>query len=693
MDKGLNTSFRIFANPYLLSVIPALVIAWLFPVNLSRYLLETLATEYMNNRTFYFYEDLTGDGYSEKIKLEETFNANSMVIYDHRGRIFSQWNLHGHFGFAHNYCLFIAGDYDGDGQKEMYVFSLSNDSIYLHALKRLTDNDWFIKKRFLARAGAHGHGPDVNIVPAEMTDLNGDGKKELVFGINTGFSRQPRNVYAYYIDRDSLVVSPESHVQITSIRQADLNGNGKKELLITTYASANIRPELATFHDHSAWAMVLDQDLQFLFPPVEFPGLFTSAIPTTIPGFPGERLAVLVSGDHREMTSMYFFNEEWEITREIKISGSPEPVYYYERPGDKPLVVFAYQNEGLKAFDTLLNPLRSYLIKGRFSPNWGLVYHLGAPDETVIAAAVRETNTFHVIRSDLRQPVTAEISWTEGQDPIISVIHRGKKRPHISLQVGRNHYIFDYRLNPKYYQNFAFYPLTYLAVLVFALLITRLQKNKIRRDQEIERKITELQLSLVKNQLDPHFMLNALNAVMHAAQDQRYEDVETGLSYFSRLYRNMLLSAGKIRRSLEEELAFTESYLELEKLRYGGRFDYRIEVAPEADKSVLLPTMIIQLHVENAVKHGLSPLKNGGMLRIGAEASDGKLMLTIEDNGIGRANAKAGDRPSTGLGLQLMDELYGLYRKYYGQQIIAEITDLIDAQGQPAGTRVRILMY
>ena len=683
---------RLLTNPYVLSVIPSLVIMWFIPVNHNRYLLEEESAEFMNDRTFFFYEDLNGDGYSERIKLEEGPNANSMVIYDQTGRIFNQWNLHGHFGFAHNHCLFIAGDYDGDCQKEVYVFSLSNDSIFLHALKHLHEHDWFIKRRFLAALGESGHGPDAHIVPARMTDMNGDGKKELVFGINTGFSRQPRNVYAYYIDRDSLVVSPESHVQVRAIRTADLTGNGKKELMVTTYASANIRPEQATYHDHSTWLMVLDQNLQFLFPPLEFEGVFNTATPMAIPGANATRLMVMVGGDGLEQTYSVHVDINGEITRKIQMQGKPEPVFLFTKPLGKPLIVTASNIEGFRTYDTLLNPHSTYLTRGNFSPERMAALQLADPDETVIAVAVSETNTFHVLRADLSHPVTADISWTEYQDPLISVIHRGEKRPQISLQAGRNHYIFDYRPNPKYYLNFGFYPLTYFAVLLFALLIRRQNQNQLARERETERKITELQLNLLRNQLDPHFSLNALNAVKHAAENERYDVVEKGLSGFARLYRSMLMSAGQIRRSLEEELAFTENYLELEKLRYDGRFTYGIEVDPAVDKSILLPKMIIQLHAENAVKHGLAPLDSGGVLRIGAEASDGKLILTIEDNGVGRANEKAGENPSTGMGLQLMDELYDLYMKYYGQRITAEITDLTGPHGHPAGTRVRIVL-
>lgn len=701
MASGLKNYFRIFANPFLLSVIPALVVALLIPVNHSRYLLETVATEYMNDKSYYFYEDLIGNGYSERIKLEEAANSNAILVYDYTGAVYNQWNVHGGFGFIHNHCLHIAGDYNGDGQKELFVFTLSNDSIFLHALFDLNEQSLAIKNRFLTRVGQWGHGPDPHIIPAEMQDLNGDGNKELIFGINSGFSLYPRNVFAYYIDQDSLVSSPEAYAQVRQIHQADLTGDGNKELLIETYSSANIRPEEAIYHDHSGWLMVLDQNLEFLFSPVELRGRFTTVKPFGIPGRKSTRLAAFVVDDSKEETFIHIYTPEGKNTENLLLPGKPSTVFYYDKPGSKPFFVIAYVHEGFRTYDTLLNPLRSYLSPGNYPASRLFELSLDDENKMIIAATSWESNSFHVFRPDLRHPAAADIAWTEGQDPLLTVIHRGEKRPHISLQVGRNHYVFDYRHNPHYYLNFAVYPLAYLAVLMFALLIRRENRNQLEREQETEHKIAELQLSLIKNQLDPHFSLNALNAVMSAAKNQQYEAVEAGLLNFSKIYRSMLLSGGASRRSLEEELAFTESYLALEKLRFEGRIDYRITVGPNVDKGILLPKMLVQIHAENAVKHGLSRLKNGGMLRIGAEASDDKLIITIEDNGVGRASAAYASRApgadtgtqSTGMGLALMDELYDLYKKYYNQHITSQITDLHDENGLSAGTLVRIEVF
>jgi sensor histidine kinase YesM len=224
----------------------------------------------------------------------------------------------------------------------------------------------------------------------------------------------------------------------------------------------------------------------------------------------------------------------------------------------------------------------------------------------------------------------------------------------------------------------------------------RIQKRQILKSYETEKKITELQLSLVKNQLDPHFTLNALNAIVHAGRNNKIDKVEEGLIRFAGLYRNMLITAGELHRSLEEELTFTENYLALERLRFADAFDYKIHVHPEVDPSMMVPKMIIQVYAENAVKHGLAPKESGGKLRIAVSTSPISTEIVISDNGMGRGYAASEEKKhsetytSTGKGLVLMKEFYDLYRRYYNRTIESKITDVFDPDGSPAGTSVLI---
>jgi hypothetical protein len=331
-----------------------------------------------------------------------------------------------------------------------------------------------------------------------------------------------------------------------------------------------------------------------------------------------------------------------------------------------------------------------------------------------IIAANMQTEQVHVFRAGFEYPVSASVDWTSQGHPLISVNERGNLPPQISFQLGDRHYLFEYGRNPMVLWNILVFLGTYLAVLLFTHGVRRMQKSQMIREQQTEKQITELQLNLVKMQLDPHFSLNALNSVMSAVRNNQPEVAEAGLSRFVRLYRSMLLSAGDIRRSLEEELRFTENYLELEKMRFGDAFEYEITTEPGTDTATLVPKLIVQIHAENSVKHGLAPRREGGQLKIHAEVSDDEVHISIRDNGVGRAHPttkQKGKFPasdeskktpgpyfinttsSTGRGLALMEEFYDLYRKFYHQLIRSEITDLVDAAGNPAGTLVSITIH
>jgi LytS/YehU family sensor histidine kinase len=198
-----------------------------------------------------------------------------------------------------------------------------------------------------------------------------------------------------------------------------------------------------------------------------------------------------------------------------------------------------------------------------------------------------------------------------------------------------------------------------------------------------------LQLQGIKSQLDPHFTFNVLNAVSSMIYSTDRESAYDYMNKFTRLLRGMLNDAERIYRSLEEELDFVKTYLELEKLRFGKKFNYFIDMEEGLDMKVQVPKMVLQTFAENAIKHGLMPCKEGGILKIALEKETEYFKLTIQDNGIGRAQA-AGKSKSTGKGLKLINEFYNILNHLNKKPITYLISDLYSGSGNPAGTRVEV---
>ncbi|OCT15367.1 hypothetical protein A8709_14880 [Paenibacillus pectinilyticus] len=152
-----------------------------------------------------------------------------------------------------------------------------------------------------------------------------------------------------------------------------------------------------------------------------------------------------------------------------------------------------------------------------------------------------------------------------------------------------------------------------------------------KKDLELER--VQAELNYLQSQVDPHFLFNTLNAILVVCKKYRYEHVTEIIQNLSQILRR-LLSWKEDLVTLEEELSFTEMYLQIEKFRFQDRFHYELI----ADESVLpyrIPKMSIQSLVENSCKHGLQSVKGNRRIRISVEIVGAKMRMRVEDNGIG----------------------------------------------------------
>ena len=197
-------------------------------------------------------------------------------------------------------------------------------------------------------------------------------------------------------------------------------------------------------------------------------------------------------------------------------------------------------------------------------------------------------------------------------------------------------------------------------------------------------------MALLRNQLDPHFTLNVLSSVLSMVELSEKEKARDSLLRFSGLYRELLLSAGKSRRTLAEELEFCRGYLALEKMRYLNRFDYMVDVQPGINEELPVPKLVIQLFAENSVKHGLAGLDSGGLLGINVTGTGNELTIEVKDNGVGRAHTVNDHSSSTGRGIKLMSDLFDMCNGYFEEAHSFTVSDLSDSEGKPSGTLVTI---
>ncbi len=154
----------------------------------------------------------------------------------------------------------------------------------------------------------------------------------------------------------------------------------------------------------------------------------------------------------------------------------------------------------------------------------------------------------------------------------------------------------------------------------------------------------EIELQVLRSQLNPHFLFNSLNTV-RALVDIDPELAKTGISRLAHLLRKSLISGKKNLITLQEEFEIVNEYIELEKIR----FEDRVRVSINHDKdldNVCIPPFIIQTLVENAMKHGITKLVDGGMITVTTSQSDASVFIRIENDG------KLSLSTDTGVGLE-----------------------------------------
>ena len=184
-------------------------------------------------------------------------------------------------------------------------------------------------------------------------------------------------------------------------------------------------------------------------------------------------------------------------------------------------------------------------------------------------------------------------------------------------------------------------------------------RERERRTLELERRVTEARLLALQMQLNPHFLFNAL----HGVSALMYRDVDAAdrmLVKLSTLLRHALDRTDAQQVRLRDEISFLDKYLELEQIRFGSRLSVKHELE-DATADALVPNLVLQPLVENALKHGIEPNTKSGVITLRSRLIEGgRIRLEVEDNGRGLApGASAEGGIGTANTRNRLSELYG----------------------------------
>lgn len=259
---------------------------------------------------------------------------------------------------------------------------------------------------------------------------------------------------------------------------------------------------------------------------------------------------------------------------------------------------------------------------------------------------------------------------------------------------------FSFEIKPAFWQTWWFRVTVFILVVLFISVIIWLIFNYFRKRDEERNRINQLlasyKLRALQSQMNPHFVSNALAAIQQLVLTKEHLKANQYLTKFSRLLRLVLSFSEKPFIPLSGEINLINLNVELERLRFANRFSFSLEMAENVNADeLLIPSMITQPFVENAIWHGLIPLKEGleAVLKMTISLENERLIIVIEDNGIGRkASAVKKDLNHNSIGLRLtMERLQNINQLMESTLASVEVEDLVESD-QPSGTRIRLTL-
>ena len=195
----------------------------------------------------------------------------------------------------------------------------------------------------------------------------------------------------------------------------------------------------------------------------------------------------------------------------------------------------------------------------------------------------------------------------------------------------------------------------------------------------------------ILKEFDHHFTFNAISSIGSLIMKNDRKTAYLYLTRLSALLRTSLRESSSMLKPISGELDFVRNYCELQKLRFGERFDYSIEIGEDVDLNMELPKMTIQTFVENAIKHGFENRKEGGRIEIILTHYENYHKIILRDNGIGRAESMKIRSDGTGYGIKTVNRVIDIMNRNNKLKASLEISDLTH-DGVTCGTEVVVLI-
>jgi tetratricopeptide (TPR) repeat protein len=236
-----------------------------------------------------------------------------------------------------------------------------------------------------------------------------------------------------------------------------------------------------------------------------------------------------------------------------------------------------------------------------------------------------------------------------------------------------------------------------IVTAAISLILYRRKRDKERLTSDFKNQLAQAETKALRAQMNPHFIFNSLNSINSFVMDQQHELASEYLIKFSKLIRLILDNSRSETISIEKELETLKLYVLLEAARFDNKFKCVYHIAGDVNtSSIMIPPMLLQPFVENAIWHGLMQKEGEGTITIELSLRNEELIIiTIEDDGIGREKAaelKSKSATHKSHGLKVTSQRIEMINKLNTSGAQVQIIDLMDEQGQARGTRVELVI-
>ncbi len=246
-------------------------------------------------------------------------------------------------------------------------------------------------------------------------------------------------------------------------------------------------------------------------------------------------------------------------------------------------------------------------------------------------------------------------------------------------------------VKPFFTDTWLFKLLLGLFIASLLALMMRWRVATLAERNRLDLQVTEWRLKALQSQMNPHFLFNSLNSVQNYLLTNRGIEGAKYLSKFSKLVRRIMENSNHPYLSFEQIIDTLRMYVEIESFRFNQEFSYSFDIDDnEVLLDALLPPMLLQPYVENAIWHGLMPKDGDKKLTISARLEHNHIICLIEDNGVGRSFAPRVEGHIS-RGQEMTKGIFESLRRKDSEAKI-ELIDLFDAANNPAGTRVSLII-